>query len=122
MRGKRILRGYRNKTLPHFKDGDISAKARGFIKNSFRNGFTPVEYFFHSMSGRDALVDKGVRTSKSGYMQRRLINALLDISLRSDRSARDSAGNVVQFLYGEDGLNPIYSSGSGTVDVKKHLE
>jgi DNA-directed RNA polymerase subunit A' len=122
MRGKRILRGYRNKTLPHFKDGDISAKARGFIKNSFRGGFTPVEYFFHSMSGRDALVDKGVRTSKSGYMQRRLINALLDISLRSDRSARDSAGNMVQFLYGEDGLNPIYSSGSGTVDVKKHLE
>jgi len=122
MRGKRILRGYRNKTLPHFKEGDISAKARGFIKNSFRHGFTPVEYFFHSMSGRDSLVDKGVRTSKSGYMQRRLINALLDISLRSDRSARDSAGNMVQFLYGEDGLNPIYSSGSGTVDVKKHLE
>jgi len=122
MRGKRILRGYRNKTLPHFKEGDISAKARGFIKNSFRHGLTPVEYFFHSMSGRDALVDKGVRTSKSGYMQRRLINALLDISLRSDRSARDSAGSIVQFLYGEDGLNPVYSSGSGSVDVKKHLE
>ncbi len=123
MRGKRILRGYRNKTLPHFKEGDISAKARGFIKNSFRDGFTPVEYFFHSMSGRDSLVDKGVRTSKSGYMQRRLINALLDISLRSDRSARDSAGSMVQFLYGEDGLNPIYSSKENdTLDLKKHLE
>lgn len=123
LRGKRILRGYRNKTLPHFKEEDISAKARGFIRSSFGKGLAPVEYFFHSMSGRDSLVDKGVRTSKSGYMQRRLMNALLDISLRSDRSVRDSADQIVQFDYGEDGLNPIYSSKeTGTLALKKYLE
>jgi DNA-directed RNA polymerase subunit A' len=123
LRGKRILRGYRRKTLPHFKEGDISASARGFIKSSFRKGLDPIEYFFHSMSGRDALVDKGVRTSKSGYMQRRLMNALLDIYLTSDETVRDSAGQIVQFKYGEDGLNPTYSkkenSGSG---LKKYFE
>jgi len=123
LRGKRILRGYRNKTLPHFKEEDISAKARGFIRSSFGKGLTPVEYFFHSMSGRDSLVDKGVRTSKSGYMQRRLMNALLDISLRSDKSVRDSANQIVQFDYGEDGLNPIYSNrDSGTLNLKKYIE
>jgi len=123
MRGKRILRGYRKKTLPHFKEGDISAAARGFIRNSFRTGLTPIEYFFHSMSGRDALVDKGVRTSKSGYMQRRLMNALLDISLTADKTVRDSAGDIIQFKFGEDGLNPMFSSrDTGSVDIKKHIE
>ena len=123
LRGKRILRGYRNKTLPHFKEGDISAKARGFIKKSFRDGLTPIEYFFHSMSGRDSLVDKGVRTAKSGYMQRRLINALLDISLRPDKSVRDSTGSIIQFKYGEDGINPMYSDKeTGSINLKKYLE
>ncbi len=123
LRGKRILRGYRNKTLPNFKEDDISASARGFIRSSFGHGLTPIEYFFHSMSGRDALVDKGVRTSKSGYMQRRLMNALLDISLRSDRTVRDSANQIVQFDYGEDGINPIYSNrDTGTINLKKYLE
>lgn len=106
LRGQRLLRGYKKKILPHFEEGDIGAKARGFIRSSFKDGLTPSEYFFHAMSGRDGLVDKGIRTASSGYMQRRLINALLDISLKSDGTVRDSAGNIVQMEYGEDGLEP----------------
>jgi DNA-directed RNA polymerase subunit A' len=107
MRGKRIVRGYRSKTLPYFKEDDISAKARGFIRNSYKSGLSPTEFFFHAMSGRDSLIDKGINTAKSGYMQRRLVNALLDISLKEDHSVRDAAGTIVQFKYGEDGLNPM---------------
>ena len=119
LRGQRILRGYKNKALPYFKEGDISAKARGFIRNSYIEGLNPTEYFFHSMSGRDSLVDKGINTAKSGYMQRRLINALLDVSLKEDLSARDSAGTIVQFMYGEDGVNPLKCRDEKAVDVGK---
>ncbi|MFH0986902.1 MAG: DNA-directed RNA polymerase subunit A' [Candidatus Micrarchaeota archaeon] len=106
LRGKRIARGYRNKALPHFKEGDISAKARGFIRSCLVEGLRPEEYFFHSMSGRDSLVDKGINTARSGYMQRRIINALLDIYSKEDGTVRDSSGSIVQFEYGEDGVNP----------------
>jgi DNA-directed RNA polymerase subunit A' len=117
LRGRRILRGYKNKSLPHFKDGDLSAEARGFIRSSFRDGFKPTEFFFHSMSGRDSLVDKGIRTGRSGYMQRRLINALLDISLMGDRSSRDSSGTIIQFRYGEDGADPMKCYEGLPVDI-----
>ncbi len=107
VRGKRISRGYRNKSLPHFKEGDISAGARGFIKSSFKDGLKPTEFFFHAMSGRDGLVDKGINTSVSGYMQRRLINALMDLIVEQDSTVRDASSNIIQFAYGEDGLNPM---------------
>ena len=123
LRGKRILRGYRKKALPYFKEGDISAEARGFITSSFDMGLTPIEYFFHSMSGRDSLVDKGINTARSGYMQRRLINALLDVSLQPDLSARDSAGMIVQFKYGDDGVNPLFcKNDKDVVDIEKYIK
>jgi DNA-directed RNA polymerase subunit A' len=121
LRGKRILRGYTNKALPHFREDDISPKARGFIGHSYKQGLTPIEYFFHSMSGRDALVDKGIRTARSGYMQRRLINALLDILLMQDRTVRDSSGTIIQFVYGEDGADPQKCEKDRAVDVDKYL-
>lgn len=111
VRGGRILRGYRHKSLPHFKEGDIGMEARGFVASSFRKGLTPTEYFFHAMGGREALVDKGIRTAKSGYMQRRLINALQDLVVKEDETVRDSANNVVQFIYGEDGADPMKCHG-----------
>ncbi|RLG21875.1 DNA-directed RNA polymerase subunit A' [Candidatus Micrarchaeota archaeon] len=122
LRGKRLLRGYRNKILPHFKEGDISARARGFIRSSFKDGLSPTEYFFHAMSGRDSLVDKGIRTAISGYMQRRLINALLDISLKADGTVRDSAGNLIQVKYGEDGISPMKCKGGKAIDIDKIIE
>ena len=76
VRGERINRGYKDRTLPHFKWGDLGANAKGFVGHSYKQGLTPTEYFFHSMGGREGLVDTAVRTSRSGYMQRRLINAL----------------------------------------------
>ncbi|KAA0000880.1 MAG: DNA-directed RNA polymerase subunit A' [Thermoplasmata archaeon] len=109
VRGERIRRGYKNRTLTHFKKGDLGAEAKGFVSSSYKNGLTPTEYFFHSMGGREGLVDTAVRTSRSGYMQRRLINALENIKLEEDGTVRTTTGEIVQFVYGEDGVEPMKS-------------
>lgn len=117
VRGERISRGYWNRTLPHFPKGDLGAEAKGFVKSSYKSGLTPTEYFFHSMGGREGLVDTAVRTSRSGYMQRRLINALEDLKVKEDRSVRNTADTIVQFKFGEDGVDPSRSVQGRAVDV-----
>jgi DNA-directed RNA polymerase subunit A' len=109
VRGVRIMRGYQKRSLPHFKQGDLGSEARGFVPASYRTGLTPIEFFFHAMGGREGLVDTAVRTSTSGYMQRRLINALQDIKAEYDGTVRTSVGRIVQFKYGEDGVDPSKS-------------
>jgi len=103
VRGKRMRSGYKNRILSHFNRGDLGDSARGFVASAFREGLSPHEYFFHAAGGRDSVVDKGVNPAKTGYMQRRLINAMQDMTVKSDSSVRDAEGTVVQFLYGDDG-------------------
>jgi DNA-directed RNA polymerase subunit A' len=106
VRGERISRGYHSRTLSHFKKGDLGSKAKGFVRSSFKGGMNLTEYFFHSMGGREGLVDTAVRTSHSGYLQRRMINAMIDLSVDQNLSVKDSAGNIIQLKYGEDGVDP----------------
>jgi DNA-directed RNA polymerase subunit A' len=122
VRGERIGRGYTysNRTLPHFTPGDLGAEARGFVKSSYKDGLTPVEFFFHAVGGREGLVDTAVRTSQSGYLQRRLINALQDLKVDYDGTIREQTSNMlVQFRYGEDGVDPMKSFRGKAVDVKR---
>ena len=119
VRGERIHRGYQYRTLPHFKKGDLGASAKGFVASSYKTGLTPTEYFFHSMGGREGLVDTAVRTSRSGYMQRRLINALEDVKVENDGTVRHSGGQIIQFMYGEDGVDPARSNNGNAVDVDR---
>ncbi|EQD52461.1 protein containing RNA polymerase Rpb1, domain 4, partial [mine drainage metagenome] len=100
VRGGRINRGYYRRTLPHFLMGDIGASARGFVKSSYKSGLAPLEYFLHSIGGREGLVDIAVRTSRSGYMQRRLINAFEDLKVDESKRVRDTIGSIIQFTYG----------------------
>ncbi|MFH1501015.1 MAG: DNA-directed RNA polymerase subunit A' [archaeon] len=102
---KRIGFGYTNRTLSFFKEGDLSPLARGFIYSSFMKGLRPMEFFFGAITGRDALMDLALRTPKSGYMYRRLANALQDLKVEYDGTVRDASGKLVQFMYGEDGLD-----------------
>ena len=88
-----------------FKENDNNPDAHGFVKSNYREGLTALEFFFHAMGGREGLVDTAVRTQQSGYMQRRLINALEHIRLEYDGTVRDPHGHIVQFLYGEDGID-----------------
>ncbi len=117
VRGERIKRGYQGRTLPHFKPGDRSADAHGFVRASFKDGLSPTEYFFHAVGGREALVDTAVRTSQSGYFQRRLINALQDLEVKYDGTVRETRGTVVQFKYGDDGVDPSKGEYGKVVDI-----
>ncbi|NOX71252.1 MAG: DNA-directed RNA polymerase subunit A' [Candidatus Micrarchaeota archaeon] len=107
--GKRIQRGYMGRTLPHFKRGDLSAASHGFVSRGFKEGLLPYEFFWNLMNGREGLMDKSLRTRKSGYMQRRLINSLQDLKVLDDLSIRGAMGEIVQFFAGEDGIDPSKS-------------
>ena len=121
MRGKRIETGYKGRTLSNYKKGQLSADARGFIKNSFKSGLKPAEYFFNSITGRDSLMDTALRTPKSGYLYRRLANAMQDLKIEYDHTVREASGKIVQFKYGEDGID-VSKSENGKVSVRKILE
>jgi DNA-directed RNA polymerase subunit A' len=117
IRGERINRGYSSRTLPHFKINDLTPKSRGFVESSYREGLNPEEFFFHAMGGREGLVDTAVRTSTSGYMQRRLVNALQDMVVENDGTVRNSDKNVIQFSYGDDGIDPMHTDHSDAVNL-----
>jgi DNA-directed RNA polymerase subunit A' len=122
VRGKRIQRGYQNRTLPHFKRDDLGPFAHGYVRSSYKYGLNPTEYFFHAMGGREGLVDTAVRTSRSGYMQRRLINALEDLKANQDSKVVDTTGAVIQFKFGEDGTDPTRAFQGNAVDLDKTIE
>ena len=105
--GKRIPYGFENRTLPHFTKYDDSPGARGFVENSFISGLTPEELFFHAMGGRVGLIDTAVKTSSTGYIQRRLIKGMEDLKIEYDMTVRNNKGRVIQFSYGEDGVDPV---------------
>ena len=116
--GQQVLEGRRvpvmisGKTLPAFKPFETNIRAGGYICNRFLTGVKPQEYYFHAMAGREGLIDTAVKTSRSGYLQRCLIKGMEGLKVEYDSSVRDSDGSMVQFLYGEDGLD---------VTKQKHL-
>ena len=106
--GKRIPFGFLKRTLPHFLKDDFGPESKGFVANSYYKGLTPEEFFFHTMGGREGLIDTAVKTSQTGYMQRRLVKAMEDVMVQYDSTVRDSYGNILQFVYGEDGIAGEY--------------
>jgi len=122
IRGKRIQKGYHNRSLPHFKKSDANPDSKGFIKSNYRDGLSPLEFFFHAMGGREGLVDTAVRTQQSGYMQRRLINALEHLKIEYDHTVRDPHGNIIQYLYGEDGVDPAKSDHGEAANISRLIE
>ncbi|KAJ2743394.1 DNA-directed RNA polymerase II core subunit rpo21 [Coemansia sp. BCRC 34301] len=103
--GRRIPFGFKYRSLPHFAKDDYSPESKGFVRNSYLRGLTPQEFYFHAMGGREGLIDTAVKTAETGYIQRRLIKALEDIMCQYDGTVRNSLGQVVQFVYGEDGMD-----------------
>jgi len=103
--GKRIPYGFENRTLPHFTKYDDSPGARGFVESSYINGLSPQELFFHAMGGRVGLIDTAVKTSTTGYIQRRLIKGLEDLMVSYDMTVRTNKNKIVQFCYGDDNID-----------------
>jgi len=116
LRGGRISKGYEDRTLSCFRKGDLGASARGFIRNGFKRGLAPFELFFMAMTGRDSLMDTALRTPKSGYLYRRLANALQDFRVEYDFTVRDAGKRIVEFTYGEDGID-VSKSENGRINV-----
>ncbi|KAH8918847.1 DNA-directed RNA polymerase III subunit C1 [Atractiella rhizophila] len=118
--GKRVPDGFQDRSLPHFPKMSKDPPSKGFVRNSFFSGLTATEFLFHAISGREGLVDTAVKTAETGYMQRRLMKALEDLSTRYDLSVRNSTGGIVQFTYGDDGLDPTYLEGeTNPVDFER---
>jgi DNA-directed RNA polymerase III subunit RPC1 len=139
--GSRVVDGFQDRFLPHFRKKAREPPAKGFVANSFFSGLSPTEFLAHAMSGREGLVDTAVKTAETGYMARRLMKvgrylaggslptdlwvsltssasalgqALEDLSTRYDDSVRNSEGKVVQFKYGDDGLDPACLEGESS--------
>ena len=105
--GKRISYGFDSRTLPHFNKFDDGPLARGFIESSFISGLSPEELFFHAMGGRIGLIDTAVKTSTTGYIQRRLIKGMEDLKVEYDMTVRNGKQRIIQFTYGDDGIDTI---------------
>jgi len=106
--GKRLTNGFKDRTLPHYSKYDDSPESRGFVQNNFLKGLTPQEMFFHAMGGREGIIDTAVKTSTTGYIQRRLVKAMEDLIIKYDNTVRDSNNNIVQFVYGDDGVDAVH--------------
>ena len=104
--GKRIPYGFEDRTLPHYTKYNDTPEARGFVQSSFIQGMTPEEMFFHAQGGRLGLIDTAVKTSQTGYIQRRLIKACEDLKVNYDMTVRNNKNKIVQFSYGSDNFEP----------------
>ncbi|VAH84342.1 unnamed protein product [Triticum turgidum subsp. durum] len=111
--GRRAPNGFIDRTLPHFPINSKTPAAKGFVANSFYTGLTATEFFFHTMGGREGLVDTAVKTAETGYMSRRLMKGLEDLSVFYDQTVRNASGGIVQFVYGDDGMDPVKMEGKG---------
>lgn len=110
--GQRVPDGFQDRSLPHFHKNARQPPSKGFVKNSFYSGLFPTEFLFHAISGREGLVDTAVKTAETGYMSRRLMKSLEDLSTRYDDTVRTSGGGIVQFQFGADKLDPVDMEGS----------
>ncbi len=106
VRGRRPSRGYNGRVLPYFRRNDKRPEARGFVGSCFLEGLTPTGFYMHAMGARDSAMTKSLITAVSGYMQRRLINAMQDFYVAEDLSVKDASGALIETLYGGDGVDP----------------
>jgi DNA-directed RNA polymerase II subunit RPB1 len=124
--GGRVPIGFSGRTLPHYPKYENNMESRGFVTSSYLSGLNPLEFFFHAMAGRIGLIDTAVKTAESGYLQRKLIKAMEDLSAGHDGTVRDVNGNVVQFVYGSDGFDPTklvsVKSGLGLISKKDLMD
>lgn len=123
---KRIKKKVNHRTLPHFFQNDDRPSARGFIPNSYFHGLTPKEFFFHHMTAREGMIDTAIKTSESGYLQRKLIKGMEDLLLAYDKTVRSGNNVIMQMIYGDNGISqPHYKDvefkliNMSNTDVKK---
>ena len=105
--GKRVQYTLQDRTLPHFARYDDGVESRGFVQHSFVDGLMPAEFFYHAQAGREGLIDTAVKTSDTGYIQRRLMKSMEDQHVEHDGTVRNVTGTIIQFNYGEDSMDTV---------------
>jgi len=116
LRGERINFGYGDRTIAHFEKGDLGPDAHGFISSNYSEGLNAKEVFFEAITGRDNFMDTAMRTPKSGYLYRRLTNALQDLRVTYDGTVRDGSRKIIQFAFGGDGIDVAKSDGGKIIN------
>nr|UXY87553.1 DNA-directed RNA polymerase II largest chain [Cryptomonas curvata] len=106
--GKRIPLAFGGRALPHFSLENNGPETRGFIQNSYFSGLKPDEFFFHAMGGREGLIDTAIKTSETGYIQRRLSKVMEDVNVEYDLTVRNAQNSIIQFFYGEDTMDAAF--------------
>jgi DNA-directed RNA polymerase beta' subunit len=119
--GIRMCNGYTDRTLPHFPRNGNGYESRGFVKHSYMNGLKPTEFFFHAMGGREGVIDTAIKTSETGYIQRRLVKAMEDVKIGYDNTVRNSIGDILQLSYGEDGFDGTFLITQTIAGKRVHL-
>jgi DNA-directed RNA polymerase II subunit RPB1 len=113
--GRRIQPSLNNntRTLPHYPfewdestPTNIRYQSQGFIENSFIRGLHPTEFWFHCITGREGITDTAMKTATSGYIQRRMVKVAEDVQVKYDGTVRNAVNSIIQFHYGENGLEP----------------
>ena len=119
--GSRIPNGLTDRTLPHFARHDIGPRSKGFIEHSFFEGFDPDETYFAAFAARTGVIDTAIKTADSGYISRKFIKATEDIIAEYDGTVRNATGKIIQFSYGDDGLD-VSKTENGKINIKKIVE
>ncbi|MEM3020553.1 MAG: DNA-directed RNA polymerase subunit A' [Candidatus Micrarchaeaceae archaeon] len=107
VRGGRPSRGYNGRILPYFTRKDSNPMNKGFVKSNYIEGLGFIDYYMHAMGARDSAMGKPLVTAVSGYLMRRLVNAMQDFYVGNDLSVRDAGGALIETLYGGDGIDPM---------------
>ena len=120
--GSRIKKKINNRTLVYFPRDNDSAVSRGFIEEGYLEGLSPISFIFHNMSSREGVIDTAIKTAESGYIQRKLIKSMEDCIVMYDGSVRNARNTIVQFVYGDNGINTISQSAHTLKLIKMNNE
>lgn len=92
--GQQYIDGKRPSKTPYIEDDLL--KSYGFCKNSFIDGLSPLEYFFHCQAGREGVINTGMNTPRTGYLQRRMGRFLEDVVVNADLTIRNGK-KIIRF-------------------------
>ena len=94
-----------NDVLSEFENMSRLFQSRAFICSSFYKGLSAQEFFFLSGGGREGLIDTSVKTSKCGYLSRKLLKMMEDVKISYNNNVVNAKGTIVQFCYGDDNFS-----------------
>lgn len=92
------------RTFPHFSRFALDPPARGFIMSSYIGGMNATEFAYNSQNARADFITKVLFTSVTGESERKSIKNLESLVINNHRMCV-KYNNVVQLLYGEDGID-----------------